>query len=731
MSMVTKRPQLNIGELHQLKWWLGTVLGLVSVWTVAFMEVNAWWLLALATAAGVAAFVRPAWPARVPGWAHRLAFPVIVSVLIVDFLMYREPLAAFIRLNMMLIGYRMSCHRKRRDDLQLIVLGLFMVVVAGVLTVSIAFAGQILAFTACALGFLLAITLTDATGSGGVARPPAAGGAPAWSRQVRWRDLGRRVWLVSDWRLAVLGAALFAGVVMVSALLFLAIPRFEMSNSLFLDRLINRQTRTGFSDEIRFGEVTDIQQDNGLALSVDVSDPSQVPAQPYWRMVVLDEYVPGGFRVSSALRRELNQTTGRTSRLRGTARSRMDAPQWTFYFEAGVSRYLPLLGNYISIAFTEAQSVGFSDGLRVVALQRDPPRMFAYRVSGMDTSPLLPHAEFALRRRDGPAVDPADSLDEVLGPSGRQALRRINEQITGGASLPAADYARRAGEWLAQRHSYSLQSALPAGDGDLLVRWIESTAPGHCELFAGALVLLARESGFPARLVTGFRGGTWNGFSNSFTVRNANAHAWVEIFDDSASGWLRADPTPGAQMMDTDSPEARGTEELRRIADSSWSARMESLRVFWYRRIVNFDQGTQIELARVAKEAVDGTGRRLRERVDRWMEALKAWWQRPWGTQRWISVSAALALVVVFVGVWRRFGRSGWMRWRSGFARGAQHDPVRREAGRWLVRLDQGGAQSDEVRAELERLRFGPKPTWPSPTGVFNRARRALRRARR
>ena len=47
---------------------------------------------------------------------------------------------------------------KKRDDLQVILLGLFLIVVAGVLTVSLAFAGQILVFTACALGFLLWFT---------------------------------------------------------------------------------------------------------------------------------------------------------------------------------------------------------------------------------------------------------------------------------------------------------------------------------------------------------------------------------------------------------------------------------------------------------------------------------------------------------------------------------------------------------------------------------------------
>jgi transglutaminase-like putative cysteine protease len=724
--MDTRRPQLDLDELWQLRWGLGTVLGLVSAWTVPFMDIGSWGPVAFVTAAAVFALWRPAWPARVPGWIHRLAFPVIVALLVADLYAYREPLPAFIRLNLMLIGYRLLCHRRRRDDLQLIVLGLFLVVVAGVLTVSIAFAGQILLFTACALGFLLTITLTEAAGPAAAAGP--APGAPRRGQHRSWTGLRRRVRATTDWRLAALGAALFAGVVALSGLLFLAIPRFELSNSLFLDRLINRQTKTGFSDEIRFGEVTDIQQDESIALNVDVSDPSRLPAQPYWRMVVLDDYVGGGFRISPRLRRELNQTTGRATRLRGTARSRHDPTEWTFYFEAGVSRYLPLLGNYINLSFTEAQSVGVGYTQRVVALDRDPPRMFAYRVSGMETTPYLPHADLALQRRAGDVDDPAAALDAVLGPGGRERLRAFNAEILGGSAPAAGEYAQRAGEWLAARHAYSLQSSLPPGEGDPLVRWIGSNAPGHCELFAGALVLLAREAGFPARLVAGFRGGSWNAFSNSFTVRNSHAHAWVEIFDDESGGWLRADPTPGAALPGEEAGPAGAGAAADLVADESWAARLEGLRVFWYRRIVNFDQESQLGLAQAAKEAVEGGGRRLRGRIEELKTWLAAWWARPWDAGRWSGLALAAGGVAAALLLWRTRGRGWWLRWRSGLSRRSRSDPVRREAGRWLGRLRDAGLDATPVGGELARLRFGPRPSWPEPAAVFARARRTLRR---
>jgi hypothetical protein len=72
------------------------------------------------------------------------------------------------------------------------------------------------------------------------------------------------------------------------------------------------------------------------------------------------------------------------------------------------------------------------------------------------------------------------------------------------------------------------------------------------------------------------------------------------------------------------------------------------------------------------------------------------------------------------------------LRWSRAVTR--RRDPVRREAGRWLVRL-KAEAGSDlgawRVAADLERLRFGPSATWPDPRATFVAARRAVRSARR
>ncbi len=51
----------------------------------------------------------------------------------------------------------------------------------------------------------------------------------------------------------------------------------------------------------------------------------------------------------------------------------------------------------------------------------------------------------------------------------------------------------------------------------------------------------------------------------------------------------------------TQEAEAKTERALAARSDRSWSARFDSLRVFWYRRIVSFDQRSQLETFREVK----------------------------------------------------------------------------------------------------------------------------------
>ena len=754
--MEKKRPQLNSDELQLVRWWLGGLLALISVATVLYLEVDAWVLMGLATVAITAVLVRPSLPARVPPLAHKLAFPFIVVIFAWDLYATAEVLPAMIRLDLLLLLYRGVSYRKKRDDLQIILLGLFLVMIAGVLTVSLAFAIQILVFTAGTLAFLFVITLAEAAEGGAV---PAAGRAPAWTGLSGGRVV-RRLRETTDWRVAALGGGLFGGVVAVSALLFMIIPRFQLENSFFLDRFMTKKSLTGFSDTIRLGDLVDIQEDNTVALRVDVSDAALVPTVPYWRMLALDEYQDGTFRTSRRLRNEMVIGAQMRPFLQGVLARPADAPAyWTFYFEAGISRYLPLAGPFGLLRFREPQWVQQQNVLYLIALRNEPVTMTAYRVEGMSTDGFLPDRMFGARLRNArralaPGATGREERDEPgttsvgyplttlqLPPRAgdQEALRQAVATVTGGAHLNAAEFAARASRWLREQHAYALRVTPPGGHGDPVVAWLTSDQPGHCELFTAAFTLLARTAGFPTRAVTGFKGGDWNAYENYFMVRNSHAHAWCEVYDGGA-GWFRVDPTAGAAAVSARGQGPAGAGAASQRADRSWTARIDAIRILWYRRIVSFDQRTQLALMESFKETVGHLNAAVHDVLEGALSSLRRWLRGPWDLRRVLGWGAGAAGAVAAVAGWRRFGRAWW--WRTGgVRRGDGPDPVRREAGRWLRKLGEGRTSKAEgprpkvedpgVRADLQRLRYGRRETWPAPPAVFRRVRRALRAERR
>lgn len=73
-------------------------------------------------------------------------------------------------------------------------------------------------------------------------------------------------------------------------------------------------------------------------------------------------------------------------------------------------------------------------------------------------------------------------------------------------------------------------------------QFLFETRKGFCEHFATAFVYLMRASKIPARVVTGYQGGEYNEIGNFIEVRQADAHAWAEIWLEE-KGWVRVDPT--------------------------------------------------------------------------------------------------------------------------------------------------------------------------------------------
>lgn len=119
----------------------------------------------------------------------------------------------------------------------------------------------------------------------------------------------------------------------------------------------------------------------------------------------------------------------------------------------------------------------------------------------------------------------------------------------GAAGRPPAEALVRIRSWLDREFGYSLQPAERPGEDPL--RTFLRERRGYCEHYATLGALLARGSGIPSRLATGYAypepsAGAW-------LLRRSNAHAWVELFFP-GRGWVTWDPTPG----EVASPAPRG-----------------------------------------------------------------------------------------------------------------------------------------------------------------------------
>jgi hypothetical protein len=66
---------------------------------------------------------------------------------------------------------------------------------------------------------------------------------------------------------------------------------------------------------------------------------------------------------------------------------------------------------------------------------------------------------------------------------------------------------------------------------------------GYCQQFSGAMALLLRMGGLPARVAAGFTSGSYDNSTREWVVSDRDAHAWVEVWFP-RYGWVRFDPTP-------------------------------------------------------------------------------------------------------------------------------------------------------------------------------------------
>jgi len=763
--MEMKSAQLKREELHQLKWLLGQMLTLIALWTLAFLDFQALSLLVIIALLVGATLISPMLPGMLPPLFRKALTPLLVVFILVDFFMAgADVLPPLIRMVMILALVRCIAYRTRREDLQLLLLCLFMAVISGVLTLSLVFAFQILLFAPAAMVLLFIVNLLE----GHDDKPLTM---EDW-RGFSWRHFIGRIVDVLDIRLAGFAGGLFILVVGVSSLIFMLMPRFQFDHAIPFFQM-KTSSLSGFSDSVKLGGVTDIIEDNRIAFRMDPPSRDLIPANPYFRMLVLDHYSNGQFSLSRSVKNDRtvlmpfeNSWLSGGLGLRVTDRPLLPGegmtqePQlsrgaWTFYLEGGISKYLPLLGPFQTLRFQNRQEGDANWGFLVIGLDSAKNGVFSYQAINMEASDViaasrkdftvLPEAEPVVASRQSDVWAgleyPMTQMAIPLRDEDADYLRGVVDTITQGETLTAREFSRRAVDYLQSRHSYSLNSDVPAGERDKVVAWMQEDSPGHCEYFAGAFTILARMAGYPTRMVVGFNGGSWNTVEEYFLVRNRNAHAWCEIFDENAH-WVRVDPTPGAQRMSVTGG-GRGQGGL--FEESGWSAWVDSLRILWYRSIVNFDDRSQIEIANQLRDLLQESAQDFRSAVEGVISEFQNWWDQPvtWGRALTLA-GLLLALTLLYVLYLKRYLlQDQLMKTSIGKRVLGNRNPVRRKAGRLLSRyetiMEKGPSPSKDfpsgehqgTHLELQSLRYGDLRNHREAGRIFRDARLRMKEARR
>jgi protein-glutamine gamma-glutamyltransferase len=143
---------------------------------------------------------------------------------------------------------------------------------------------------------------------------------------------------------------------------------------------------------------------------------------------------------------------------------------------------------------------------------------------------------------------------------------------------------------------------------DPIDTFLFETRSGFCSHYATAFVYLLRIAKIPARVVGGYQGGEINKVGKFLEVRQADAHAWAEVWLDN-KGWVRFDPTAAIaperieRGVNVDLQIASGAVNFSPLigdaATLSWLKRSrqlwQSIDYNWQRWVINYNGANQMQ----------------------------------------------------------------------------------------------------------------------------------------
>lgn len=337
-------------------------------------------------------------------------------------------------------------------------------------------------------------------------------------------------------------------------LLFVILPRTDYPLFSFLNHGV--KANTGFSDSVKLGEVSDIQEDNSIVMRVSM--PKVNPKFLYWRGIVLSFFDGTEWK--------------RVENFEKNAYVEGNKIKQTVILEPYEDKYLFALDKPVIIY---QKDILASDDLVFHKNHKIKRRLKYEAISILSDRIIVKNIE-----RDIYLQVP-DSVKEKINPLAI-SLKKETPVKTVFAVL----------NFLNQNFVYSLDD-LPVSSNPI-VDFLMKHRKGNCEYFASAAAVLLRLNGVPTRLVAGYKGGNYNEIGGYYVIPQKNAHVWIEVYLDGA--WYRFDPTPVSIELYVNKNSTL-KEKIQMILDT--------FEYYWINSVINFDFQKQVAVFKKLKSKIE------------------------------------------------------------------------------------------------------------------------------
>ncbi len=471
----------------------------------------------------------------IPRWLLTVSSVAVVSFFLI-FFDFNNLVLQMTEALLLLLGIKLLENKRIRDYMQIYAITLFLLSSLGLTGPGIVFALYVIIYI-----FLLSIAFIFLT---------------YYSQDAQLELTGRTVKQIT---LNCLWIPVLS--IPLAAVMFVILPRSQYPLLDFLNR--SDRARTGFTDTVRLGEVSGIQEDTSIIFRAGMEQISD--ENLYWRGITLD-YFDGVSWKGTRNRPVAPISNGLPIKgKRLTQTIYLEPYQGSRLFALNIPLHIP-----------QRQAIGLDD---FTFMSRAAPAGIERRIRYKAVSILTSDKRF-------PAAE-TDRERYLQLPAERVSprIRALVHDLTAGKSPEAA--AESILKHLNNgRFKYSLQN-LPV-TGTPIEEFLFHSRYGNCEYFASAMAVMLRVAGIPARLVGGYRGGYYNDMGGYYLVPQKNAHVWVEaIFP--PGQWVMVEPTPASE--DRFLPPHKGNLALRA------QILFDTISYYWTTIIINYNLERQISIA--------------------------------------------------------------------------------------------------------------------------------------